>query len=614
MDNAATDRMQSHQETAIYSQPIRVLHSQLTYRRGYSNLACSQSNILVAAKPTPLPCSVEAITGNTYTKSSRQQRSPIILAQQYHGQYAITHLEWHQRGKHLASIDEAGKLAIWEKGTSRVWTNVYCTDFRQPAAAFMWLDSERSYVESSQPGSESRKYVLDQFVGPRNPFGYLAFLVVTVNGEVIVHYQRNRNIFSSFSTSLLCAGQLTKATHRKETAPYTIFKQESKSTLDFSMVAGRAWNSISHASLLLNDDGRVYLATHNASSRPKDVYLTAITINFPLKTTEGSISCTPISQVHLTAPLVDKSLRILQDSFSQVTHVLLLKGLKHVRLALAIGKIEENPSMDIGTEDQPTYNSAVAVWELTETSKQIPADFLVESNAGSTFTTPARNTLKLAYGHSVPDRLITVLKAVDRVRDLVVGFSDGSIQMEYRDGATLSLSKSNEDWTTNSDDISIIGSSFWEITGPHQFADGVDDPVRDIVSSPNETHLIYMFSSGKMGSRRITSDQLIESSSDVRGTKECLTHLLVLGLLNHIDCSDLFTEASRLSNENKLNDLPDELVQELLYQYEQFNQFESLDAPAKPEDSDQSNNTTVAELWGSTHLVHLFSFLISIYR
>jgi hypothetical protein len=120
------------------------------------------------------------------------------------------------------------------------------------------------------------------------------------------------------------------------------------------------------------------------------------------------------------------------------------------------------------------------------------------------------------------------------------------------------------------------------------------------------------------------------------GTKECLTHLLVLGLLNHIDCSDLFTEASRLSNENKLNgmnwifsekrryvtvsnvlrhiDLPDELVQELLYQYEQFNQFESLDAPAKPEDSDQSNNTTVAELWGSTHLVHLFSFLISIYR
>jgi hypothetical protein len=117
----------------------------------------------------------------------------------------------------------------------------------------------------------------------------------------------------------------------------------------------------------------------------------------------------------------------------------------------------------------------------------------------------------------VPDRLITVLKAVDLSRDLVVGFSDGSIQMEYRDGATLGLSKSNEDWTTSSDDISIIGSSFWETTGAHQFEDGADDPVRDIVTSANETHLIYIFSSGKMGSRRITSDQLVESSPDVRG-------------------------------------------------------------------------------------------------
>jgi hypothetical protein len=89
--------------------------------------------------------------------------------------------------------------------------------------------------------------------------------------------------------------------------------------------------------------------------------------------------------------------------------------------------------------------------------------------------------------------------------------------MEYRDGAALGLSRSNEDWTTGSDDISIIGSSFWEITGAHQFEDGVDDPVRDIVTSPNETHLRYMFSSGKIGSRRITSDQLVESSSGVRG-------------------------------------------------------------------------------------------------
>lgn len=110
------------EELSFHSQPVRVLHSQLTYRRGYSNLACSSSNILVAIKPTPLPCSIEAITGNSYSPKSRPQRTPILLAQQYHGQYAITHLEWNQRGNYLTSIDETGRLAVWEQ-TVRISRN-----------------------------------------------------------------------------------------------------------------------------------------------------------------------------------------------------------------------------------------------------------------------------------------------------------------------------------------------------------------------------------------------------------------------------------------------------------------------------------------------------------
>jgi hypothetical protein len=42
----------------------------------------------------------------------------MLLAQQYHGHYAITHLEWNQRGNYLATIDETGKLAIWEQTVS----------------------------------------------------------------------------------------------------------------------------------------------------------------------------------------------------------------------------------------------------------------------------------------------------------------------------------------------------------------------------------------------------------------------------------------------------------------------------------------------------------------
>jgi hypothetical protein len=106
-------------EVLSQSQPVRVLHSQLTYRRGYSNLACSQTNILVATKkPTPSSCSIEAITGNTYTNKSQPKRTPLLLAQQYHGHYAITHMEWNQRGNYLATIDETGRLAIWEQSVS----------------------------------------------------------------------------------------------------------------------------------------------------------------------------------------------------------------------------------------------------------------------------------------------------------------------------------------------------------------------------------------------------------------------------------------------------------------------------------------------------------------
>jgi hypothetical protein len=78
--------------------------------------------------------------------------------------------------------------------------------------------------------------------------------------------------------------------------------------------------------------------------------------------------------------------------------LLLLKGLNHVRLALAIGKIEEN-MVDMDGDAQPTYNSAVAVWELTETSKQIPADFLPDTNTGSSFATSGSNVSYIIYSN-----------------------------------------------------------------------------------------------------------------------------------------------------------------------------------------------------------------------
>lgn len=54
---------------------------------------------------------------------------------------------------------------------------------------------------------------------------------------------------------------------------------------------------------------------------------------------------------------------------------------------------------DMDGDAQPTYNSAVAVWELTETSKQIPADFLPDANTGSSFATSGSNVSYIIYSN-----------------------------------------------------------------------------------------------------------------------------------------------------------------------------------------------------------------------
>lgn len=63
-----------------------------------------------------------------------------------------------------------------------------------------------------------------------------------------------------------------------------------------------------------------------------------------------------------------------------------------------------------------------------------------------------------------------------------------------------------------------------------------------------------------------------------------------------------------------LVDFADQLVEELLIQYEKVYNIDAADVPVKTEDSDSKNDTGVTELWGSTHLVHLFTFLISVYK
>jgi hypothetical protein len=62
------------------------------------------------------------------------------------------------------------------------------------------------------------------------------------------------------------------------------------------------------------------------------------------------------------------------------------------------------------------------------------------------------------------------------------------------------------------------------------------------------------------------------------------------------------------------SDFADQLVQDILIQYEQIYNLDKSDVIIKSEDGEQRKDTTIPEVWSSTQVVQLFTFLISIYR
>jgi hypothetical protein len=60
------------------------------------------------------------------------------------------------------------------------------------------------------------------------------------------------------------------------------------------------WERISHADFMLDSDGTIYLASHNASLQYKTISLHTINIKFPKKSTEkGAIECSLLTTLKL---------------------------------------------------------------------------------------------------------------------------------------------------------------------------------------------------------------------------------------------------------------------------------------------------------------------------
>lgn len=223
------------------------------------------------------------------------------------------------------------------------------------------------------------------------------------------------------------------------------------------------WERISHAAITMNSSGHIYLASHNASLQPKSVSIHTIRIRFPKHSNEkGAIEC--------------KSTTILKLQKQPYQNITQLAFKRTSPLELVIG---------MGQEDA----SYISTWQLQQIKKSIQSDF------GT--ITQDYSSLVFQSGIEIAGRFISSLKTSNKDNTMIVGLSDGSIHAELATNRSLLRSSSEGD---------SIDPTFYQVTQPHATRNGIVDPIADITLSPNGTHVVYSFSTGKIGVSKLTCD------------------------------------------------------------------------------------------------------------
>lgn len=123
----------------------------------------------------------------------------------------------------------------------------------------------------------------------------------------------------------------------------------------------------------------------------------------------------------------------------------------------------------------------------------------IQKNISSNFGEISVSKKEFVYKSSilVQDRFVTSITCTS-TGQIIAGLSDGSIHMELAENEGLF-----NNTHSGGDSIDV---NFWRITSSLQTSDNCVDFITDITLSPNETHAIYAYSSGRIGISRITSD------------------------------------------------------------------------------------------------------------
>ncbi|KAF8935138.1 hypothetical protein BGZ47_010055 [Haplosporangium gracile] len=423
----------------------------------------------------------------------------------YHGQSNITHVLWNHAGNHFVSIDEKGKIVIWaNKRYLNAWFPVYMVVLFNPVVCCEWINPDRTYVAKTDGSTNTIKFERERTGRARGP---LSLVLLSSDGQLTTLFKPAGQVFTHISTGI------------------------PRQSANEDITALR----ISHGSMMSSADG-IHLVTHSNSILPSTVNLYHIDLRF---SPEQTFRVDALAVLHLSNPLTGSG-SVMKPNVVQHLQLLPSTPTRPFAVAVGLGSREERSS------GESTYQSQVVVWEVASKGMGFhPAFQELSTRRNEVLSGHPSLTFVMLGERQFKDKFISALSYVPRSREVLVGFSDGSLLgLESRlPGLTDSLPTLSDGFRREQDGCPLVAIS----------------------ASPNGFALISLSLNGHISSS-FTSET---SGYDLE--VDALVRHAVVALLNEWDYSDIVAivvKASRVSSDDQL---PDQFIEGVFKYYDFIN-------------------------------------------
>ncbi|KAF9125627.1 hypothetical protein BGW39_007265 [Mortierella sp. 14UC] len=423
----------------------------------------------------------------------------------YHGQSNITQVLWNHAGNHFVSMDEKGKIVIWaNKRYLNAWFPVYMVVLFNPVVCCQWVNPDRTYVANKDGSTNTTKFERERTGRARGP---MSLVILSSDGQLTTLFKPAGGVFSHISTGV------------------------PRQSANEDITASR----ISHGSMMSSADG-IHLVTHSNSVLPSTVNLYHIDLRF---SPEQTFRCDALAVLHLSNPLTGPG-TVMMPNVVQHLQLLPSTSTKPVAVAVALGSREDIVS------GEPTYQSQIVVWEVASKVMGFhPAFQELSTRRNEALSGQLSLTFVMLGERQFKDKFISALSYVPRSREVLVGFSDGSLLgLESRfPGLTESLPTLSDGFRREQDGCPLVAVS----------------------ASPNGFALTSLSLNGHISSIFTTETSGYDLEVDV------LVRHAVLALLNEWDYSDIVSIVVKATRISKDHQLPDQFIEGVFKCYDSIN-------------------------------------------